>query len=140
MKCPSCSTPLSEKTVAEGLGIDVCDRCKGIWFDRNELQRFLGNLAVDDGKPERPRILESEFRIYTFAGIETCPCCEVKTLQHVNFEGLDASRCTECSGIFVSKRQLRNYEIEVGVRTDIWKYPVAVLDFLHLILATMSVL
>ncbi len=42
MKCPACSSPLTERT-AGALTVDICDQgCGGIFFDRFELE------SVDD--------------------------------------------------------------------------------------------
>jgi Zn-finger nucleic acid-binding protein len=44
MKCPVCKTPdllLSER---EGIEIDYCSTCRGIWLDRGELDKLLARM------------------------------------------------------------------------------------------------
>jgi Zn-finger nucleic acid-binding protein len=40
MRCPACDTRLVELERSEVL-IDACPECRGIWFDRGELDRIL---------------------------------------------------------------------------------------------------
>ena len=41
MNCPRCgSEPLDER-VREGVTIDVCGACRGIWLDRGELEKLI---------------------------------------------------------------------------------------------------
>ncbi|MFA4985783.1 MAG: zf-TFIIB domain-containing protein [Candidatus Brocadiia bacterium] len=39
MHCPKCATVLKTITI-EGLEIDECPQCKGIWFDVGELEMY----------------------------------------------------------------------------------------------------
>lgn len=49
MQCPVCSTPLQPRE-REGIEIDVCGRCRGVWLDRGELDRLIARSARhDDG-------------------------------------------------------------------------------------------
>lgn len=43
MKCPKCEGSLYEATY-EGIAIDVCNKCTGVWLDAGE----LAQLAVKD--------------------------------------------------------------------------------------------
>jgi uncharacterized protein len=36
IECPSCARPMKAQTY-EGLRLDVCTKCKGVWFDHEEL-------------------------------------------------------------------------------------------------------
>ena len=40
MKCPQCETML---TIAErqGVEIDLCPKCRGVWLDRGELDKII---------------------------------------------------------------------------------------------------
>lgn len=40
MSCPRCHTPLHELD-RDGITIDRCERCRGIWLDRGELEKLL---------------------------------------------------------------------------------------------------
>lgn len=47
MNCPTCSQPL-QMTEREGVEIDYCTRCRGIWLDRGELDKILERSRSGD--------------------------------------------------------------------------------------------
>ena len=40
MNCPVCSTDLTV-TDRQGIEIDFCPRCRGVWLDRGELEKII---------------------------------------------------------------------------------------------------
>ena len=46
MKCPSCNTNL---LIAErqGIEIDYCPECRGVWLDRGELDKIIERSATE---------------------------------------------------------------------------------------------
>ena len=40
MKCPNCSETLS-MTERQGVEIDYCPNCRGVWLDRGELDKII---------------------------------------------------------------------------------------------------
>jgi Zn-finger nucleic acid-binding protein len=40
MKCPSCTTTL-QITSRQGIEIDYCPQCRGVWLDRGELDKLI---------------------------------------------------------------------------------------------------
>lgn len=57
LKCPQCQSAFRE-VLKEGVLIDVCTQCRGVWLDRGELEKLL-SLARDDDKNEYERRPES---------------------------------------------------------------------------------
>jgi Zn-finger nucleic acid-binding protein len=56
MNCPRCvSEPLDERD-REGVTIDVCRACRGIWLDRGELEKILARATkeMDERGYHRP--------------------------------------------------------------------------------------
>ena len=45
MKCPSCSTPLT-MSERQGIEIDYCPSCRGVWLDRGELDKIIERSAA----------------------------------------------------------------------------------------------
>lgn len=45
MKCPVCEVPLSISS-REGVEIDFCPQCRGVWLDRGELDKVIERAAV----------------------------------------------------------------------------------------------
>lgn len=46
MNCPTCNVPLvmSER---QGIEIDYCPQCRGIWLDRGELDKIIERASLD---------------------------------------------------------------------------------------------
>jgi Zn-finger nucleic acid-binding protein len=51
MNCPICNIPL---TISErqGVEIDYCSKCRGVWLDRGELDKIIERSAME--MPSRP--------------------------------------------------------------------------------------
>lgn len=47
MKCPSCSMEL-KMSDRQGVEIDYCPGCRGVWLDRGELDKIIERSAIDD--------------------------------------------------------------------------------------------
>lgn len=41
MKCPICRDPDLVMTSREGIEIDYCPQCRGVWLDRGELDKVI---------------------------------------------------------------------------------------------------
>lgn len=63
MNCPVDGTPL-QMTTREGVEIDYCPKCRGIWLDRGELDKLIerslrveqtGRAALDESAPKAKR-------------------------------------------------------------------------------------
>ncbi len=64
MKCPNCDVTL-QMSNREGIEIDYCPECRGVWLDRGELDKIIerseswsGDRGRDDDRPrqdDRPR-------------------------------------------------------------------------------------
>ena len=46
MKCPSCNDTSLVMTDRQGVEIDYCPSCRGIWLDRGELDKLLDRAAA----------------------------------------------------------------------------------------------
>jgi Zn-finger nucleic acid-binding protein len=51
MNCPNCNVTLvmSDK---QGIEIDYCPKCRGIWLDRGELDKIIERSAATQGKSD----------------------------------------------------------------------------------------
>ncbi len=45
MKCPVCPNSLLVMSERQGVEIDYCPQCRGIWLDRGELDKLLERAA-----------------------------------------------------------------------------------------------
>ena len=51
MLCPSCKTTSLAMTDRQGIEIDYCPDCRGIWLDRGELDRLIERAERDVAQP-----------------------------------------------------------------------------------------
>jgi Zn-finger nucleic acid-binding protein len=47
MKCPVCATPDLLMSNRQGVEIDYCPQCRGVWLDRGELDKILERSAAE---------------------------------------------------------------------------------------------
>jgi Zn-finger nucleic acid-binding protein len=46
MKCPVCLQPDLVMTERQGIEIDYCPQCRGVWLDRGELDKIIERSAA----------------------------------------------------------------------------------------------
>ena len=54
MKCPICDIEM-RITEREGVEIDYCPQCRGVWLDRGELEKILARV---ESQQSRGRTIE----------------------------------------------------------------------------------
>ena len=54
MKCPRCDTTVLDERERNGVVVDVCPQCRGVWLDRGELEKMLA-FAGRELEQERTR-------------------------------------------------------------------------------------
>lgn len=52
MKCPICNVDL-QMTERQGVEIDYCPQCRGVWLDRGELDKIIEKSTSFNPVPER---------------------------------------------------------------------------------------
>ena len=50
MMCPRCEASLMKEMKRDGVTVDVCGECRGMWLDRGELEKLIARA----GEFERP--------------------------------------------------------------------------------------
>lgn len=53
MKCPHCTTTLV-MTDRQGIEIDYCPDCRGVWLDRGELDKLIERASGDSQRSSGP--------------------------------------------------------------------------------------
>lgn len=49
MKCPTCVESTLVMTARQGIEIDYCPQCRGVWLDRGELDKTIERSMVEAG-------------------------------------------------------------------------------------------
>jgi len=52
MPCPVCKVPLT-MSERQGVEIDYCPQCRGVWLDRGELDKIIERSTQDAAPPPR---------------------------------------------------------------------------------------
>lgn len=47
MKCPRCESATLNERERDGIVIDVCQSCRGLWLDRGELEKLIARASRD---------------------------------------------------------------------------------------------
>ena len=102
--CPRCFVKM-DKVDAEvphrQVTMDVCPNCKGVWLDRDELGKVLGNRKLSDyltkhigTKTESPLV---------------CPRCG-SLMDHEHAEDVEVDVCLNCAGVWLDPGELEELE------------------------------
>jgi len=67
MKCPTCPDATLVMTDRQGVEIDYCPQCRGVWLDRGELDKLIDRAgaptpAYAAAAPAQPDFVDSEYR------------------------------------------------------------------------------
>lgn len=106
MKCPECKIELDQRNIGD-VTVDECSRCRGIWYDKNELDAVKDEIDPDlswmDFRiwPEKPDFRVSEQPI-------DCPSCAGVTMQRITYRGpdVDVLFCPACEGTWLNPGDL----------------------------------
>jgi len=52
MKCPNCKDVNLVMTDRNGIEIDYCPECRGVWLDRGELDKIIERSAQNSKNPQ----------------------------------------------------------------------------------------
>jgi uncharacterized protein len=116
MKCPKCQSAM-ESVAFEGVTVDRCTGCKGIWFDAREqstLKDKKGSEAIDIGDVHLGRKMDQITDI-------KCPRCgtAMTAMEDVDQHHITFEACTACKGVFLDAgefKDLKDYTFADYVR------------------------
>lgn len=108
MNCPKCKGVMA-KVLFEGVEVDRCTFCDGIWFDvleKEQLKDLQGSEQIDVGK--KPADAGDEHRHLL------CPVCKTLmiTMSVYGHPHLKYESCTVCFGAFFDAGEFREFKKE----------------------------
>ncbi len=65
MKCPNCTTTDLVMSERQGVEIDYCPSCRGVWLDRGELDKIIDKASANDAGSttyDKPKHYDSKYR------------------------------------------------------------------------------
>ena len=105
MDCPACKNAMITLEL-EGVEIDYCTDCGGIWLDAGELELLLN-------EPDKAKHMLDSFKIDTFSTekIRKCPICDKKMQKIVvgsSKPTLLIDKCRRGDGLWFDKGELQD--------------------------------
>ena len=104
MKCPKCDS-MMEKVDIEGVEIDRCLSCKGLWFDKLEDDALKhGAAELDTGDPSMGATRNADNQI-------KCPVCENILLLRMmgpRKSNIWFETCPSCYGLFFDAGEFKD--------------------------------
>lgn len=117
MKCPLDGTKLVSDTYGEGIEIDQCSECKGIWLDHKELETLQETFDIKNASDlaDLPSLIGQAYAM-ALANSKAelnCPKCNVlmERREHGYCSQIMIDVCSSCRGIWLDRDELRGLEI-----------------------------
>jgi Zn-finger nucleic acid-binding protein len=117
----------------EGIELDYCTRCKGVWFDAGELELFLELGGMPDPAPFL-RAMKERAEAVTAEKPRACPVCGRKMKKAaVNQDGsVIVDVCRDDHGIWFDQREVEQLaEVLAGQSPEGKEAAGMVLHYLH---------
>lgn len=99
--CPACGEKM-ELYTWDGIEMDECRRCHGIWLDQGELEALAA-------QPKPPQRLLRTYRLekvpFRPEGTRPCPRC-AQYLTVMTIKGTRVDMCRQCQGLFLDQGEL----------------------------------
>ncbi len=107
MNCPKCNAAM-ENVAFEGVNVDRCTSCKGIFFDANEnkaLKEKKGAESIDTGDAATGKKMDKITNI-------KCPRCHASMIRmtDVDQHHIDYEACTVCYGVFLDAGEFKDWK------------------------------
>ena len=105
MDCPKCKIELHEKTI-QGIKVEECSKCEGIWFDKDELRQVKDKTDAD--------LNWMDFEIWKHpekfkAGTHKYQCSQCgNTMSVLDYADtkVEIDYCAKCQSIWLDKNEL----------------------------------
>jgi Zn-dependent protease with chaperone function/Zn-finger nucleic acid-binding protein len=111
LACPRCadSVPLLRRMTDQGIEVDVCNRCRGLWLDRGELQSFARDSQTVT------RMIDAA-RTGASAGALKSPVsgAPMNVLRVLGGQ-LEIDECPKSGGLWLDRGELERVTRQVGV-------------------------
>ncbi|MFC1745162.1 zf-TFIIB domain-containing protein [Candidatus Riflebacteria bacterium] len=113
-RCPDCTTlNMYSMTTSEGVTVDMCQDCKGVWFDYGEAGR---TVELSQDIPDFDEVLKQKKQ-----SDKTCPkCATVKLVEFPyspKYPDFLVDYCESCRGLWLDANELARLE-EVAVHLE----------------------
>jgi len=116
MKCSNCQIEL-KPIDCKGITIDECDKCKGKWFDRDELRKAKDRTDEDLKWLDFDPFGEDAEKLSMVSEGKLCPKCSNKmaSLKYMDSEVV-IDKCPGCKGVWLDPGEfMKIIESSIGI-------------------------
>lgn len=105
-QCPKCMIELKTKEIGKTT-VDECQKCKGIWFDEDELRK-VKDFTDSDLNWLDFEIWKHEDRFKLKESSVKCPNCKINT-KAIDYgeTSIEIDYCTSCKGVWLDKGEFK---------------------------------
>ncbi len=105
MNCPNCKIELHPKSI-QGIEIEECKQCEGIWFENDELRQVKDKIDSDLNWMDF-EILKHPEKFKPTAKRTNCPSCK-KSMSVLDYDQtkVEIDYCVDCNGVWLEKNEL----------------------------------
>lgn len=105
--CPSCGNNLKQKTY-KGVRIDECEKCHGMWFDKDELRRAKDATDDDLAWLDFELFEQKDGKFSSIKSEKKCPSCSsyLQSLQYMDSK-VTIDLCPSCDGVWLDQNELK---------------------------------
>jgi Zn-finger nucleic acid-binding protein len=106
MDCPNCEIPLKSIKIGN-VSLDECSRCRGIWFDKKELEEAKDEIDPDLRWMDL-RIWHQSPSFHVTDQSQDCPKCNTAKMQMITYQepDVDVLYCPACEGTWLNAGDL----------------------------------
>jgi Zn-finger nucleic acid-binding protein len=107
MDCPNCEMPLRRFNIGS-VSLDECSRCRGIWFDKKELEEAKDEIDPDLRWMDL-QIWSRQPRFEVSDQPRSCPRCKHVKMQMIAYQEpqIEILYCSACEGIWLDAGDLK---------------------------------
>jgi len=107
MNCSTCNIELQKRNI-NGIEVDECAQCEGIWFEGDELRQVKDKIDADLNWMDF-EIWEHPEKFKAMAKEHNCPSCgdQMVSLDYDN-TNIEIEYCPKCKGVWLDKDKLQN--------------------------------
>ncbi len=111
-RCPKCRVPMWPFDLHD-VQVDLCQKCRGMWFDRGELAKASGTTYGDGASSER--LLGAR------QTLSTCPDCALPLRERelTADSGVMIDQCPGCLGLFLDQGEYS--AAQIYLRSKKWR-------------------
>ena len=103
MKCPKCDDQEMSQSTHQGIEVDRCPACQGIWLDRGEVMKILSQQLADQIDHGDAEGIDEE----KDAAPATCRSCDQPMAALTGQSGVRFDYCRKCRTMFLDAGELK---------------------------------